>query len=112
MSSNLESTGDKIRALRENRQLPLRKIAAQLDIDTSFYSKIERGVKKATKSQIQQLEVLFGLKRNTLMVNYLAEIVLNEISHEDCAKEVIRELEKKILIIRNKKCNEKKIESN
>jgi transcriptional regulator with XRE-family HTH domain len=104
MKSNLVlgSTGSMIRELRESRQLPLRKIAAQLDIDTSFYSKIERGQKRATKYQIQQLETFFGVKRNELMVNYLAEIVLNEISSEDCAKDVLKHIEKQILTSRNK----------
>lgn len=91
------TTGALIRELREERQLPLRKIAAQLDIDTSFYSKIERGEKKATKLQIQQLEVFFGVKKNYLMVNYLVEKVLNEISSEECMLEVINTIEKRIL---------------
>jgi cytoskeletal protein RodZ len=30
------STGELIRQLREQEELPLRKVAAQLDIDTSF----------------------------------------------------------------------------
>jgi len=38
-----ETFGEYIRRLREEKKLPLRKVAAQLDIDTSTLSKVERG---------------------------------------------------------------------
>jgi len=38
-----ETFGEYIRRLREEMNLPLRKVAAQLDVDTSTLSKIERG---------------------------------------------------------------------
>jgi transcriptional regulator with XRE-family HTH domain len=69
MKSNItQATGDIIRQLREDRQLPLRKIAAILDIDTSYYSKIERNEKKATKEQIQKLEAFFEVQKNSLIM--------------------------------------------
>ncbi len=89
-------TGDIIRQIRETKQLPLRKIAAILDIDTSYYSKIERNMKKATKEQIQQLEFFFELKKNTLMIPYLSERIYLEISDEDCAEQVLKVAEKKV----------------
>ena len=55
-SNSVQTTGEIIRQLREERELPLRKIAALLDIDTSFFSKIERSERKATKDQIHKLE--------------------------------------------------------
>jgi HTH-type transcriptional regulator, competence development regulator len=72
-SNNIQPTGDIIRQLREERQLPLRKIAALLDIDTSYYSKIERSEKKATKEQIHLLENFFEVEKNSLMIPYLSE---------------------------------------
>lgn len=77
-SSIIQSTGDIIRQLREKRQLPLRKIAAVLDIDTSYYSKIERSKKNATKEQIQKLENFFELEKNTIMIPFLSEKILYE----------------------------------
>ncbi|MDR1783657.1 MAG: helix-turn-helix domain-containing protein, partial [Dysgonamonadaceae bacterium] len=38
---------ERIKQLREARQLPQRKLAAALDIDTASYCKIERGERKA-----------------------------------------------------------------
>mgnify|MGYP000850965251 FL=1 len=38
-----ENMGDYIRQLREQAEMPLRKLAALLDIDQSTLSKLERG---------------------------------------------------------------------
>ena len=51
-SISIQTTGEIIRHLREKKELPLRKIAALLDIDTSFYSKIERNERKDRKSVV------------------------------------------------------------
>ena len=40
--------GDYIRKRREEIELPLRKVAAHLDIDTSTLSKVERGERPAS----------------------------------------------------------------
>ena len=44
----MKTFGEYIRKLREDKQLPLRKVAAALDIDTSILSKIERNERKPT----------------------------------------------------------------
>ena len=45
----MKSFGDYLRKAREDKGLPLRKVAAALDIDTSIMSKIERNERRATK---------------------------------------------------------------
>lgn len=47
-----QSTGEIIRQLRVKKELSLREIASRLDMDTSFFSKIERNERKATRKQI------------------------------------------------------------
>jgi cytoskeletal protein RodZ len=42
----MKSLGETLRALWENRQLPLRTVAAYLDIDHAIMSRIERGQRK------------------------------------------------------------------
>lgn len=95
-SNNIQTTGDIIRKLRENKKLPLRKIAALLDIDTSYYSKIERSEKKATKEQIHLLEDFFEIEKNTLMISFLSEKIYYEISDEDCADQVLKVAEERV----------------
>lgn len=50
-----ETFGEYIRKLREQRKLPLRKVAAALDIDTSILSKIERNEREAIKEMLPVL---------------------------------------------------------
>ena len=38
-----ETIGEKLRHIREEKELPLRKVAALLDIDVAILSKMERG---------------------------------------------------------------------
>lgn len=92
----IQTTGDIIRQLREVKQLPLRKIAALLDIDTSYYSKIERSEKKATKEQIHKLEIFFEVEKNHLMIPFLSEKIYYEISEEDCADQVLKVAEARV----------------
>ena len=51
--------GEIIRKLREERELPLRKVAAILDTDQSLLSKIERNERRASKVQVIQLAKIF-----------------------------------------------------
>ena len=92
----LQKTGDLIRKLREDKELPLRKVAAQLDIDTSFLSKIERSERRATREQITKLAEIFEVEKNYLMIPYLSEIVYYEIADEDCANQVLKVTEKRV----------------
>lgn len=109
MKSNvIQTTGEIIRQLREERELPLRKIAALLDIDTSFFSKIERNERKATKDQIHKLEEIFNIEKDFLMVPYLSERIYYELSDEDCADKVLKVAEERVRYsTKMKKNNEK-----
>jgi transcriptional regulator with XRE-family HTH domain len=95
-SKATQTTGEIIRQLRAEKELPLRKIAALLDIDTSFYSKIERNERKATKEQIHKLEEIFEVEKDFLMVPYLSENIYYELFDEDCASKVLKVAEEKI----------------
>ncbi len=106
-SNKTLTTGEIIRKLREDRELPLRKIAAWLDIDTSFYSKIERNERKATKNQIQKLEELFEVEKNYIMIPYLSEKIYHEVQEEDCASEVLRVAEEMVKYEKRGNKNEK-----
>jgi transcriptional regulator with XRE-family HTH domain len=95
-SNAQEGIGLLIRQLREASQLPLRNVAVLLDIDTSLYSKIERGERNANKDQIHKLEVFFNVKKDFLMVPILSEKIFTELSEEDCANEVLKITEKRV----------------
>lgn len=51
-----ETIGDKLRKLREENEMPLRKVAALLDIDVSILSKMERGEDHFQKKWLRNLQ--------------------------------------------------------
>ncbi len=55
MSDKNKSFGETVRDLRENKGLLLRQVAAFIEIDTAFLSKMERNEKKVSRQQVQKL---------------------------------------------------------
>jgi HTH-type transcriptional regulator, competence development regulator len=90
------SIGEQIRKLREDQGLPLRKVAAVLDIDQSILSKIERGERKASKEQVIQIAKIFNVNEKELLINYLSDRVLYDLRNEDLATDALKVAEKKI----------------
>jgi len=101
----MESLGDIIRKLRESKELPLRTIAAYLDIDQAILSRIERGQRKATREQVVKLAAYFIVNEKNLLVAWLSDKLVNEAADEDFALRALRVAEEKI---KCQKQNEKK----
>ena len=51
--------GNKIRSLRDEQGILQRQVAAYLEIDTPMFSKIERGDRRAKRSQVIQMATYF-----------------------------------------------------
>ena len=71
--------GKKIKELREERGLLQRQLSAALEIDTPMYSKIERGERKAKRSQIPIMAKLFDVEERELLTIWLADKVLDTV---------------------------------
>lgn len=82
--------GNKLRELRESQSLVLRKVAAELDIDTATMSKIERGDRHARREHLPILAKLFGIREDELKTLWLAEKVCEIISEEDQGLEALK----------------------
>ena len=80
---NQETFGSYIRKLREYNNMPLRKLAAHLDIDQSTLSKIETNQRQPTKEMIPILAKVFKVDIKELKVKYLSEKILYEIQDEE-----------------------------
>jgi predicted nucleotidyltransferase/plasmid maintenance system antidote protein VapI len=92
----MKSLGEKIRALRENKKLPLRKVAAYLDIDQAILSKIERGLRKATREQVVKLANYFNIVENELLVLWLADRLVYELTDKELALQALKIAEEKV----------------
>jgi len=92
----MNSIGEIIRNLRTDKQLPLRTVAAYLDIDQAILSRIERGERKATRGHIVKLAQYFNVPENDLLITWLADKVVYEVADESVAFEALRVAEKKV----------------
>jgi len=80
-----ENLGEKLRRLRLENHLPLRKVAAALDIDIAILSKMERGERKLTKRIVQQLAKIYNHDPEDLEIHYLGQLIFDEVGEEDLA---------------------------
>lgn len=91
-----ETFGEIIRKLREESGLPLRKVAAHLDIDPSTLGKIERNERTANKEMVEKLAELFSVNSKPLIVSYLSDKVAYEIMEEEYTKDILKVAEEKV----------------
>jgi len=88
--------GEKLRQIREEKELPLRKVASILDIDVAILSKMERGERKLTKEVVQKLAKIYQYEENELMVLFLSDKIVNELQGEDLSIDALKAAEEKI----------------
>lgn len=100
-----ETIGEKLRHIREEKELPLRKVAALLDIDVAILSKMERGERRITKEVVLKLADIYGYNADELMVSFLSDKILYEIQDEDLGIEALKVAEE---IAKYIKANKKK----
>ncbi len=91
-----EKIGDKLRKLREENGLPLRKVAALIDIDVAILSKMERGERRLNREVINKLANIYKHDTDELMVLFLSEKVIYEIGDDDLALRVLQVAEEQI----------------
>ena len=97
------SLGDTIRKLREDKELPLRTVAAFLDIDQAILSKIERGQRKPTREIVVKLAEYFKVKENDLLVAWLSDKLVYEVEDEDMALKALQVAEERVKYITKNK---------
>lgn len=102
----MDSLGDTIRKLREEKEMPLRTVAAYIDIDQAILSKIERGQRNATREQVVKLAEYFKVKEKDLLVAWLSDKLVYEVKDEDWALQAMQVAEEKMKYITKKKGNE------
>jgi HTH-type transcriptional regulator, competence development regulator len=100
-----ETIGEKLRHIREEKELPLRKVAALLDIDVAILSKMERGERKITKEVVLKLADIYNYDADDLLVLFLSDKILYEIQDEDLGIEALKVAEERAKYI---KANKKK----
>lgn len=104
-----KSFGELIREYRENAGLPLRKVAAHIDIDPSTLSKIERGERSANKDMIPALAQILSISEHDLTLSLLSDNVVESLISEENTSEILKVAEEKIRYFRSKNYQQGKL---
>lgn len=75
--------GNKIKELRDKHEVLQRQLAAYLEIDTPMFSKIERGNRRAKRTQVILLAKYFHIDEKELLTLWLADKVLYALEGEE-----------------------------
>ncbi len=92
----MKSFGEIIRQAREENNLILRQIGAELDIDQAIISKFERGKRRPTKEQVERFANFYNLNRDELLIAWLSDKVIYNLENETLAEEVLKVAEQRI----------------
>jgi len=98
----MSTIGLKLRELREQAGLSLRKAAIQVDIDVAILSKMERGERKFSKELVLRLADLYKANPDKLVIDFLSEKVLYELEDEDFGLEALKVAEKQLKYKKNR----------
>jgi transcriptional regulator with XRE-family HTH domain len=92
----MSSFGEYLRNRREQLGLPLRKVAAELDIDTSILSKIERSERMATKEMLPILAKTLEIQDKEIQIEFIQSTVLREFGDLEFLADGLKNVLKKL----------------
>lgn len=95
--------GNKLKSLREEQQIPQRKLASILEIDTATYCKIEKGDRRAKREQVLQLADSLQTDTKELLRLWSADKVYDIIAEEDEATQILNVVAENIVIYKRQK---------
>jgi transcriptional regulator with XRE-family HTH domain len=82
--------GEIIRKQREGKGLLLRQVAAFLEVDTAFISKLERNERNASRVQVQKLAEFLQAPIDQLVTVWLAEKIISAINNDEQGEAALR----------------------
>ena len=81
--------GNRIKTIREEKQISQRQLASALEIDTATYCKIEKGDRRAKREQITVLANLLEVESKDLLRLWSADKVYELIAEEEEATQIL-----------------------
>lgn len=77
--------GEKLRELREAKGLVQRQVAAELEVDTAYISKMESNEKPVSRNHLKKLSIMLGIEEEELLTLWLADKVYDVVKDEEQA---------------------------
>lgn len=104
-----QSIGEKLRKLRLEKKLPLRKVAAVIEVDVAILSKMERGERRLNREIVKKLATLYEYNPEELLVLYLSDKVLYEIGDDALALKALQVAEEQVMYQSSLKIDRKEL---
>lgn len=82
--------GDKLRQLRDEKQLMQREVGAIIDVDGAFISKVENNEKPINRKHLATLSNFFNVQEDELQTLWLADKIRLIINEEKLGKQAIK----------------------
>jgi transcriptional regulator with XRE-family HTH domain len=99
----MKKIGQVLRELRESKGLFLRQVGAELSIDPTILSKIERNGRMPTKKQVRALAKFFQEQENEIIIAWLSDKLVYYIENEELGLQAMKVAEQKIEYLRTQK---------
>ncbi len=99
----MNTFGEHLRKLREEKKMSLRDLSSKLHIDSSLIAKIERNDRKPSKEFIKQIARFFKIDEKKLFNEFLSDSIAYKIIDENVDIEVLKVAEEKVNYLKNKK---------
>jgi len=105
----MENFAGQVKRLRKEKGVPLRVVAAYLNIDQAILSKIENGKRNATRKNVVKFAKYYKINENNLIVSWLSDKLMYEVEKEELALEAIKVTEEKIIYKKTPQLSKDKI---
>lgn len=92
----MKTLGDTLKEAREQKELILRKVSAEVDIDQSLISKFEKNERKPTKEQLIRLANFYKLSEKELTISWYSEKIAQDLRYTESTSEILKVAEEKI----------------
>lgn len=91
----MKTIGATLRKLRESRKLLLREVGAEISLDPTILSKIERDERMPTREQVKALSDFYKDQKNEIIIAWLSDKLYYEVRNEELALQAIQVAENK-----------------
>ena len=81
--------GERLKELREAKGYVQRQVAAELELDTAYISKMESNDKPASRSHLKKLSKLYSIPEAELLPLWIGEKILQVVQEEKYAIEAL-----------------------
>ncbi len=105
----METLGEIIKQKRNEKGLPLRTVAAALDIDQAILSKLERGKRTPSRDLVVKMANYFEVNEDELLVAWLSDKLVYELADEELGLKALQIAETKVKYIAFAKIDRKEI---